>query len=171
MKDEVLYEVDRNDQVIGPRTRGDIHRLGLIHRAVHILVFNDQNNLFLQKRSERKDVNPGLWDTSAAGHVDFGESYHEAALRELNEELGIDTPDSFEFLYKLEANQSNGWEFIEVYRTHFNGKLQLNEDEISEGQWLSLNELDDWLKTKPECLTDSFIALWNQYLTRSLSMC
>ena len=71
--DELLYEVDEHDAIIGPRTRGELHRLKLRHRAVHILLFNRRGEVFLQKRSASKDINPGLWDTSAAGHVDFGE--------------------------------------------------------------------------------------------------
>ena len=98
---ELLYEVDANDEVIGPRTRGEAHRLGLHHRAVHILVFNRRDELFLQKRSDYKDINPGVWDTSAAGHVDFGESYEQSALRELEEELGVTAPGMFQLLFKL----------------------------------------------------------------------
>ena len=92
MLDELLTEVDSEDRVIGPRARGEIHRLGLRHRSVHILVFNPRGELFLQQRAASKDINPGLWDTSAAGHVDHGESYDACARRELREELGIEAP-------------------------------------------------------------------------------
>ncbi len=84
---EILDVVDENDVVIDRRTRGEIHRLGLKHRAVHVLVFNSAGHLFIQKRSMNKDECPGKWDCSAAGHVDSGEQYHEWAVRELHEEL------------------------------------------------------------------------------------
>ena len=81
LSQELLYVVDENDRVIGARTRGEIHARGLMHRATHILVFNSQGELFLQKRSMSKDENPGLWDPSAAGHVNSGEDYATFAVR------------------------------------------------------------------------------------------
>ena len=65
---ELLDVVDENDLIIGVKTRGEIHARGLMHRATHILVFNRQGDLFIQKRSMNKDNDPGLWDSSAAGH-------------------------------------------------------------------------------------------------------
>ena len=101
MYQEYLAVVDAHDQIIDQRPRGEIHANGLRHRAVHILVFNSRGWLFLQKRSMQKDLNKGLWDTSAAGHVDAGESYDACAVRELAEELGVTAiPD---FLFKLDA--------------------------------------------------------------------
>lgn len=87
--DEPLPVVDENDQVIGIKPRGQIHALGLFHRAVHIMVFDPAGRLYLQKRSANKDTHPHKWTTSASGHVDPGESYFESALRELGEELGL----------------------------------------------------------------------------------
>jgi isopentenyldiphosphate isomerase len=88
--DELLPVVDDNDVVQGVRRRGDIHALGLPHRAVHVLVFDAQGRLFLQLRSNNKDTHPGKWTTSACGHVDPDEDYAEAASRELQEELGLE---------------------------------------------------------------------------------
>ena len=67
--------MDANDTVIDVMSRGEVHQLGLMHRSVHILVFNSADELFIQKRSMSKDSNPGLWDSSAAGHLDSGEDY------------------------------------------------------------------------------------------------
>jgi len=61
----------------------------LVHRAVHVLVVNAAGELLLQKRSARKDIQPGKWDTSVGGHLEPGESYFAAALREMREELGL----------------------------------------------------------------------------------
>ena len=162
MDNELLYEVDEHDQVIGPRTRGELHRLGLRHRAVHVLVFNSRNEVFLQKRSAAKDTNPGLWDTSAAGHVDFGESYEQCALRELKEELGITEPERFQLLFKLPASEHTGWEFIQIYRTVHDGDLRLNEDEIAEGQWITVEALENWIQRGGQGLTASFLAIWRE---------
>ena len=83
-EEEVFDIVDHRDRVIGQAPRSKVHHLGLLHRAVHILVFNARGELFLQKRSMSKDTFPGAWDSSAAGHLDAAEGYEEAAWRELH---------------------------------------------------------------------------------------
>ena len=100
--------------VIGDATRAEVHGNNLRHRAVHILVFNHSSEIFLQKRSRWKDRHPGLWDSSAAGHVDAGEDYDEAADRELNEELGVKA--ALTRVTKLPASEQTGQEFIWLYR-------------------------------------------------------
>ena len=85
-QDELFDLVDGNDVVIGTVKRKDAHsNPALIHRAVGILVFNQKGQLFLQKRSQTKDTYPGYWTISASGHLKPGETYRQAALRELNE--------------------------------------------------------------------------------------
>ena len=86
---EMLAVVDESDQVVGSERRDVIHRDGLLHRAVHIFALNKHGEIFLQKRSRLKDKCPGLWDSSAAGHVDAGEEYDVCAARELEEELRL----------------------------------------------------------------------------------
>src|SRR6185503_11007000 len=101
MSVEYFDVVNERDEVIDRRSRPDVHRLGLRHRAVHVLVFNRRGELFLQKRSLRKDCFPGAWDSSAAGHLDRGEDYDACALREVREELGITLAQAPERLFKL----------------------------------------------------------------------
>src|SRR5512143_213495 len=86
---DILEIVDSGDKVIGSATRGEIHRMGFLHRAVHMFVFNPAGEVYIQRRSRTKDRHPGKLDSSAAGHVDPGETYAETAIRELQEELGI----------------------------------------------------------------------------------
>jgi isopentenyldiphosphate isomerase len=85
--DELFDVVDANDRVIGQEKRGVVHATGLLHRAVHILVQRGNGDIFLQKRSMEKDSHPGCWDSSSSGHLDSGEGYDKAAVRELREEL------------------------------------------------------------------------------------
>ena len=85
--DEIFDVVDENDVVTGQATRAEVHREKLLHRAIHIFAFNRKGDLFLQKRSHLKDTHAGQWDSSASGHLDSGEDYAEAAVRELEEEL------------------------------------------------------------------------------------
>lgn len=163
MEHELLYEVDENDRIIGPRPRGELHRLGLRHRSVHILVFNSAGELFLQKRSCRKDISPGLWDTSAAGHVDFGEDYDVSAVRELGEELGLYPPLSLDRIGKLAATAITGWEFVQVYRLVTDAPIRLNADEIETGCWLSEVSVDEWIVRSSHELTRSFMQIWSLY--------
>jgi len=160
---EYLSVVDENDQVINTRPRPEIHALGLIHRAVHILVFNKQNQLFLQKRSIKKDLNKGLWDTSAAGHVDVGEDYTASAIRETAEELGINIESSLKFLFKLSPTPQLGMEFIQVYRCHHTGPFSLNTEEIDEGRWLSEKDISTRVEKDDKSLTEAFKIIWRNY--------
>ncbi|MFK5950839.1 MAG: NUDIX domain-containing protein [Methylococcales bacterium] len=163
MKTEYLSVVDKNDLVINSLAREKIHALGLRHRAVHILVFNTQGQLFLQKRSMKKDLNKGLWDTSAAGHVDKGEDYTSSAIRETAEELGINIESTLQFLFKLSPTSQLGMEFIQVYRCQHNGPFSLNADEIDEGKWLSTKEISNRVGDNDSSLTETFKIIWHQY--------
>jgi len=166
MDDELLSIVDENDQVIGQRSRRTVHTLGLRHRAVHVLIFDRSARLFLQKRSMHKDMNPGLWDSSAAGHVDAGESYDRCALREIREELGVDVTSKLLPLFKLPASRRTGMEFCQVYRLIHGGPFRLNREEITLGRWYDLEELDNWVKADSDRLTDSFKEIWRTFRSK-----
>ena len=150
---EALNIVDSNDQVIGENTRDEIHRLGQRHRSVHIFVFNSHGEIFLQKRSMQKDNDPGLWDTSVAGHVDSGEDYDQAALREVQEELGTSPQEPLQRLIKYPATPETGNEFCWIYHCEMNGPFQLDPDEIDEGRWLTITELANWMTREPQLFT------------------
>lgn len=163
MNTELLSVVDENDCIIDTCARYIIHATGLRHRAVHILVFNNQGQLFLQKRSMKKDLNGGLWDTSAAGHVDAGEDYDVSAVREVEEELGISIADALELLFKLPATAATGMEFIQVYRCLHNGPFMLAVDEIDEGDWFSVAEIAERIAADDQRLTEAFKTIWRQF--------
>jgi isopentenyldiphosphate isomerase len=139
----------------------EIYALVLRHRAVHILLFNAAGQLLLQKRSLKKDLNQGLWDTSAAGHVDDGETYDICAPRELQEELGV-TAD-LTALFKLEPTPDLGMEFIQVYCCHHNGPFELAVDEIDESRWQDKHEIDDRVDQNDATLTETFKIVWHRY--------
>ena len=90
MASEMFCVVDAHDRVIGAESRDYVHVNNLRHRAIHVLIFNLKGEIFLQRRSIWKDMHPGRWDSSTSGHVAPGESYEQAAHRELREEIGID---------------------------------------------------------------------------------
>jgi len=163
MNNELLSVVDENDRIIDTCARHIIHATGLRHRAVHILVFNGEGQLFLQKRSMKKDLNGGLWDTSAAGHVDAGEDYDISAVREIEEELGIISEHALELLFKLPATAALGMEFIQVYRCMHNGPFVLAADEIDEGDWFSAAEISERIVADDQRLTETFKTIWRQF--------
>lgn len=162
MPNELLDVVDELDCILGQRPRREIHATSRRHRAVHVLVFNDCGQLFLQKRSMLKDLNKGLWDTSAAGHVDAGETYGDCAPRELEEELGVAATD-LRALFKLEACPELGMEFIQVYQAQHNGPFQLAADEIDEGGWFPPAAIDDRVAEDDPTMTETFKIIWRRY--------
>lgn len=89
LSQELLDLVDLSGRVIGQATRERVHREGLLHRAVHVVVWHPDGRILLQKRSASKACCPGHWDTSVGGHVGAGEEPQAAAIRECGEELGI----------------------------------------------------------------------------------
>ncbi len=157
--DERFAVVDEGDRVIGDAPRGEVHANNLRHRAVHILLFNRAGELFLQKRSRLKDRHPGVWDSSAAGHVDAGEEYDEAAGRELKEELGIST--ELERVVKLPASERTGEEFIWLYRGHHDGPFQLAAAEVECGEFFPPALVAAWLAARPDNFAPGFVECWS----------
>lgn len=157
--DELLAVVDENDQVIGEQRRDVIHRDQLKHRAVHVFVMNRKGELFLQKRSRLKDKCPGLWDSSAAGHVDAGEDYPTCAIRELEEELGLSDHQVLE-VGRLGAHANTGWEHVRLYATLIEGVIRFPCVEIEYGQWFTMEQIESWVSKIPEDFAPGFVACW-----------
>ncbi len=111
---EILPVCDFDDRVIGTATRREIHEKGMIHRAVHVVLITRNDRIVLQKRSMNKDRYPGWWDISVGGHVGVGETYVEAARREIGEEMGISNAEPV--LAGVHAPSGwNGWEHVHVF--------------------------------------------------------
>ncbi len=163
-KEEYFDLVDENDHVIGQETRSKIHAQNLFHRAVHILIFNSQGEILLQKRSPLKDLHPLLWVTSCSGHVDAGESYETACTREIHEELGLDPCPPLHPLFKLSPCAETGWEFLWLYQGTHNGPFHFQQEEITEVKFFSISEIENWIQSNPQELTPSFRLIWKKYL-------
>ena len=151
---EIYNIVDKNDCIIGQATRRHIHQKKLLHRSAHILVFNSQKKLYLQKRALCKDESPGLWDTSSAGHVNAGETYDECAHRELFEELRIKAI-LLPFI-KIPACEETHWEHIQVYSCTTDDLILINSEEISEGIFFDLPDIQKKISMNPTQFTPSF---------------
>jgi isopentenyldiphosphate isomerase len=160
--DEIFDVVNDDDVVIGQRTRGEVHRLGLKHRAVHVLVFNRRGEVFLQKRSLAKDTFPGAWDSSASGHLDRGEDYDACAVRELREEIGLEISRAPERILRLTASPETGQEFVWVYRTEAEGPFVLHPAEIESGGWFAPETVTQWMAEKPKDFASALLSIWSK---------
>ena len=167
MAEEIFDFVNERDEVIGQAPRREVHARGWWHRAVHVLVFNARGEVFLQKRSLKKDSAAGKWDSSSAGHLDTGEDYDPAAVRELREELGLMLAQPPVRLFKLEAGHATGWEFCWVYRAASEGPFVLHPDEIETGAWFAPAAVTQWTQEKPEDFASAFVLLWQRFLRES----
>ena len=147
--------VDKNDQVIGKATRHEVHKHKLLHRAVHVFVFNQKGELFLQKRSRWKDAHPSKWDSSASGHVNAGDTYDETAPREVREELGVNT--QVERIGKIAACPNTGQEFVHLYRALHNGPFVLPRSEIESGSFFPLQIIERWIQARPQDFATGFL--------------
>jgi isopentenyl-diphosphate delta-isomerase type 1 len=163
MSDEIFDIVNEHDEVIGQRLRREVHRDGDKHRAVHVLVFNSHGEIFLQKRSMTKDTFPGRWDSSASGHLDTGEHYDACAIRELREEIGLTTKVPLKKLFKLEACQQTGQEFVWIYRCTAEGPFTLHPEEIERGQWFTPDHINNWIRRAPQEFAPSFALIWSKW--------
>ena len=162
VSEEFFDVVDGRDAVIGRASRREVHARGLWHRAVHVMVFDAAWRVLLQRRSALKDVAPRLWASSCSGHVDSGEDYDPAALRELGEEIGVyPSPGTAPVRwFRVEACAATGWEFAWVYRLRYDGPLRLEPSEIEEATWQPPAAVDAWLRRAPADFCPSFVLIW-----------
>lgn len=164
-QEELLDVVDENDKIIEKRIYRDCVHLGLLHRAIVVILLDStMTRTFIQKRSERKTFFAGLWSASCTGHVASGESYAQGATREVEEELGlggVKLEELFKFLSpKWRFGDKTEWEYITVFEGNSDDrKITLQEEEVQEGKYISFRELSDLLNTSEKVFTpDSVIA-------------
>jgi isopentenyldiphosphate isomerase len=160
--EEHLEIVNDRGEVTGIAPRSEIHgNPSLLHRVVHVLVFNKQGHLLLQKRAENKDVAPGRWDTSVGGHVGIGEDLLVSSKREMTEELGV-TGYEPEYLYSYVHSNTYETELVTTYRCICEGEFSFNSDEIDEIRFWSFDEIREALGK--EILSENFEQEFMTYL-------
>lgn len=139
-QDELLPLVDENGNITGAATRGECHNGSMMmHPVVHLHVFNSKGELYLQKRPEWKDIQPGKWDTAVGGHIDLGEHVEQALFREAGEELGIEgfTPEALpQYVFRSERE----CEMVYPYKTVYDKDIRPSE-ESSGGRFWNMDEI------------------------------
>ena len=133
--------VDEKGRVIGSATRGECHNGSRwLHPVVHLHVFNSRGEVYLQKRPEWKDIQPGKWDTSVGGHIDYGETPEQALTREVREELGITdfTPERIG-MYVFDSRRES--ELVYVNRTVYDGPVMPSAEELDGGRFWTIDEI------------------------------
>lgn len=143
--DEILDIVDENDEVIGQAPRGEVYARGMRHRAVFVLARDEQDRIFVHRRTATKLVFPSLYDMFVGGVVGAGESYDAAALREAEEELGVSGLPApaplFKFLY--ERGDQTWWSA--VYEVRCELPVNPQPEEVAWHDFLPERELEERL--------------------------
>lgn len=164
MPDELLDICDADDRVVGQAPRSVVHARGDLHRAVHCWVVRPGGELVLQMRSATKDKHPSTWTSSASGHVDAGEDYDTAIVRELREELGLRSEiGDLTPLARLPASEPLGREHTGLYLLRTDAALVPDPAEIAD---LEQRTLGDWLaaiERQPETFSPSVAHLLTEH--------
>lgn len=163
---EMFDVVNERNEVIEQLTRGEVHKRGLLHRAVHVFVINKRGFIYLQQRSHLKDVSPLKWDSSAAGHLDAGEDYASAAVRELHEEIGIKV-DATELAAQIPAGDNTDHEFVELRIARHDGPVRCLPEEIATGDWFKSEDVSAWVEARPQDFAKGFVTCWKAWKEKS----
>jgi isopentenyl-diphosphate Delta-isomerase len=166
--DDVIL-IDDNDVAIGTAPKLEAHRSGLRHRAISIVVSDGNGRVLLQQRAAEKYHSGGLWTNTCCSHPRPGETVEEAAVRRLDEEMGIHCPLFFMFAMPYRAQVSN--DLIEDEITHvfggcFTGTPQPNPREVQDCRWMAFAEIERDVDRRPEIYTIWFRKMRNEFWNR-----
>ena len=159
MPEEKVILVDETDKPIGTMGKLEVHQKGLLHRAFSVFIFNDKDELLLQKRALTKYHSAGLWTNTCCSHPQPNEDTLVAANRRLVEEMGMHTKLKLKtsFIYKTAFdNNLTEHEFDHVYVGYSNENPHINSDEVDSFKWVSLEGLKKEIKNSPQQFTTWF---------------
>lgn len=162
---EQLDIVDAHDDIVGKASRVEAHKKGLLHRIAYVMLFDPDGRIFMQKRSASKETYANCWEGSLSGHLLSGETYKEAAERELHEELGACV--SRKHLKNIVEFGFNGEEeraLVTLFLVKdFKENIELDEEEVSKGEFWTVKKLESEFKTKK--FHPVFLKAWEELKT------
>lgn len=162
-----ILTVDENDQPLKVVASDEVWEKGLLHRIVRVMVEDNRGRILLQKRSPHVDLFPNAWDHSAAGHVDEGESYEEAAIREAAEEIGLKGIKLKE-VAQWRSNDVFGGRILNRFNRLYkvlldNPEFALQKSEVSDVKWFTLDEIKRLIKEHPDLVTEGLVKVIEAY--------
>ncbi len=162
--------ITESGEVVGRATRRYCHSGSMaLHPVIHLHIFDREGRLYLQKRSMRKDIAPGKWDTSVGGHVDYGEDLLSAVVREAREEVGIKVAESeLQFLFQYIWQSSRERELVTAFAITYDGVISPDHDEVDEGRFFTWQELQ--VMMEQGMLTEQFMRSEYQQLVERLGV-
>lgn len=163
MTDEMIDVVDDKDKVVRQVKWGEMHRNALIHRAANVLVFNSKGELFVHKRNSKLPLYPGMYDVKVGGIAKAGESYEEAAKRELEEEAGIKNT-KLKYLFSIKFRSSKDNNNRKVFRCVYDGKIKRQPEEVESGRFMAVDEAKKMMADGK--LSPSAVHVFTEFLKR-----
>lgn len=165
--EEIFPLVDELGAIIGQATRRECHSGSkLLHPVIHLHIFNSKGELFLQKRSANKDIQPNKWDSSVGGHIDIDETPILAAQREAKEEIGLFLSHLY-YIDKFIIETDIERELTYVFYTESDMQPQIDMDEVSDGKYWTIEDVKQQLGT--DLFTPNFKLDFNRYLQYGIS--
>ena len=162
---EILDVVNENNEVIATASRKECHEQKLRHKGVQVFILNSEGDLFVQKRSDNKDIFPGLYEGGITGHVLSGEKCIDAAIRELKEELGIDiTAEDLKEIVRFKVLFENEHELIIAYLLDYDGPIKIDNDEVVSGEFVPIDDLRQKIKDDDKEFTPVFLIGFDKFM-------
>lgn len=168
--DELVAVVDENDKAIGADTRDNVHKKGLLHREIAVIIFNKKNEILLQKRKDN-----GRYGFSAAGHFSTSENYLQGAFREAKEEIGIELKESeLKEITKLRRDVS--WDglrnnvFLKIFEAKKDlkiGDFNIDMFEVDSVGFFSIEQIEKMISENPESFGRGFRKVYEQFYKNS----
>jgi isopentenyl-diphosphate delta-isomerase len=159
MTEEYVILVDEHDKETGVMEKMEAHEKALLHRAISIFIFNDQNQLLLQQRAAGKYHSPLLWTNTCCSHPRPGEEVADAAHRRLNEEMNMACDLTYEFSFTYKAVLDKGlteYEFDHVFFGHSNISPVPNPAEVVGWKYMDLDHIEAEIEAHPDEYTSWF---------------
>lgn len=162
---EIFDVVDENDRVIGQAPRPEVHARKWHHRAIHIFVWNSRGELLLQFRSRLKKNHPQTWDSSCSGHLSQGQDYFQAAVRELEEEIGLPEYAGKKIcpVFKVATCAQTEQEHVWLFQTEYEGPFKLQEEEVEQVEFFSPEKINEMIAANPVQFAPAFVHIWKLY--------